>query len=104
MPEDEGSQRDGPQRRDLMATVGEWLRSTELFNWVILIGFVLIASILLARLPLALFVLSLGFFAASAYRWGRLGDRKWGIALLIAGIVIFPYPILSDPSMLTRNG
>lgn len=104
MPEDDAPKKRDPEgRRDAMATVGEWLRSSELFNWVILVGFVLIGGVLLSPFPLVLLIVSLGLLAASAWRF-RMDDRKWGVALLIACVFLFPFGVLTDPGLLTRNG
>lgn len=90
----------GGGRRD---GVGDWIRSTDVFNWIILVGLVLLASILLARFPLVLFVLSLALLITGGLKM-RNQSEKWGIAIFVAGFVLFPFGALADPGLLLRNG
>jgi len=74
----------------MVSDAGDWIRSTDLFNWIILVGVVIIASVVLAKAPLALLVLSLTLVIAGALRWWRWHDAKWGVALIVAGLLLFP--------------
>ena len=97
MPQDEAPKKRDPQnRRDVMASVGEFLRSSELFNWIIL-------GTLHKSQTIEGLAVALGLLLASVWRF-RLDFRKWGIDLLIACVFMFPFGVLTDPGLLTRNG